>query len=42
MGWSAIWPVTRWNVPDEEQVFNELAAALRERDELVPAAVRAG
>jgi hypothetical protein len=37
MGWSNVWPVARWNVPDDEAVFNELAAALRERDELVPA-----
>jgi len=37
MGWSAVWPVSRWDTPDDEQVFNDLVAALQERDDLVPA-----
>jgi hypothetical protein len=37
MGWSSVWPVERWDVPDDEAVFGELRAALEERDDLVPA-----
>ena len=37
MGWSNVWPVVRWDVPDEMDVFNNLVAALQERDDLVPA-----
>ncbi len=37
MGWSALWPVSRWSRPDDALVFNDLVAALDERDTLVPA-----
>jgi len=37
MGWSVVWPVSRWNTPDDGAVFNDLVAALQERDDLVPA-----
>ncbi|MBN2583390.1 MAG: hypothetical protein JXL80_09995 [Planctomycetes bacterium] len=36
MGWSAAWPVARWSVPDDVDVFNNLVAALAEREYLVP------
>jgi hypothetical protein len=36
MGWSNVWPVARWATPDHEKVFNDLVAALAERDYLTP------
>jgi hypothetical protein len=37
MAWSDIWPVERWDVPDDVDVFGDLRAALLERDGLTPA-----
>lgn len=37
MGWSNAWPAARWDTPDDEAIFNDLVAALQERDDLVPA-----
>lgn len=37
MGWSNAWPVGRWDVPDEADVFNDLVAAQDEREALIPA-----
>ena len=37
MPWSAHWPVERWNALEHQTVFNELRAALAERDAVVPA-----
>jgi hypothetical protein len=36
MGWSNTWAVARWATPDHEKVFNDLVAALAERDFLTP------
>lgn len=36
MGWSAVWPVSRWDIPDDSNVFGNLRAALAERDALTP------
>lgn len=37
MGWSGAWPASQWDTPDDEDIFNDLVAALGERDALVPA-----
>ncbi len=37
MGWSNAWAVARWATPDHEKVFNDLVAALAERDYLTSA-----
>jgi len=42
MGWSAAWPVARWSVPDNVDVFNNLVAALGEREVLVPSGYLSG
>lgn len=42
MGWSAAWPVARWSVPDDVDVFNNLVAALGEREALVPSGYLSG
>jgi len=36
MGWSEAWPVARWSVPEDVEVFNNLVSALAEREALVP------
>jgi hypothetical protein len=36
MGWSAVWPVSRWDTPDDDNVFGNIRAALAERDALTP------
>lgn len=42
MGWSAAWPVARWSVLDDTDVFNNMVSALAEREVLVPSGYVSG